>query len=289
MKELLANPNFRLGLIIIGLLIIGIVGSRLVRWIMDKSFKAVSESHPVDSTRYKFFKNAVSFIIWLIISGAIISLIPQLRTLAITLFAGAGIFVAIIGFAAQAAFSNIISGIFIVIFKPIRVGDLIRVGEIHQGIVEDITLRHTVLLNFENKRIIIPNATVSAETIINDHIGDSHICRWIEVGISYDSDLKKAIRLVREVCEAHPLCLDPREFKNIDSDNYKVEVRVIKFNDSSVDLRAYVWTDQPLNAIRMHSEINIGIKDAFDTNGIEIPFPHRTLVYKNAKQNEKKE
>jgi len=71
------------------------------------------------------------------------------------MLAGAGILAVAVGFASQAALSNIISGVFVVIFKPFRVGDRLKINEL-TGVVEDITLRHTVIRDLENKRIIIP-------------------------------------------------------------------------------------------------------------------------------------
>ncbi|MFT5337745.1 MAG: small conductance mechanosensitive channel [Luteibaculaceae bacterium] len=270
--------------ILIGVIVIGaFVLSKALRWLISKSFVTGSEKIKVDPTRYKFFKNAVSMIVWVFAFAAVVSLIPKLRALAITLFAGAGVLLAILGFAAQQAFSNIVSGVFIVIFRPFRVGDLIKVGEIHYGAVEDITLRHTVINNFENKRIIIPNSVISSETIINDSIEDARICRWISVGISYDSDLEKALKIIQEVSERHPLSLDARTQDELDHGYPKVIVRVIAFGDSSVDLRAYVWTKDPYFAPQMHSDIYRQLKIRFDKEDIEIPYPHRTLVFKNGK------
>ncbi len=267
--------------VISSLIVGGLIATRIIRWLMDKSFVTASDKLNVDATRYKFFKNAVSFVIWIVIIGVIVSLVPKLKSLAITLFAGAGILVAIVGFAAQQAFSNIVSGVFIVIFKPFRVGDLIRVGTQSYGVVEDITLRHTVINNFENKRIIIPNSSISAETIVNDSISDSKVCRWIEVGISYDSSVPIAETIMKEVAIAHPNCIDVRTDAQKKEGIPQVEVRLTSFDDSSVTLRAYVWTNDPFNALRMHSEINKEIKRRFDEEGVEIPFPYRTVVYKN--------
>lgn len=265
---------------IVIILVTATIFTRVLHWLISKSFNTASEKLNVDPTRYKFFKNAVSLIIWLVAIGAIILLIPKLRALAITLFAGAGILVAILGFAAQQAFSNIIGGIFVVIFRPFRVGDMIKVGNLEYGIVEDITLRHTVINSFENKRIIIPNAVVSAETIVNDSIDDIKICRFIEIGISYDSDIELATKILQEEASKHYDCIDVRTPSEIEKGIPKVVVRLISFGDFSVNLRSYVWTKNPYQALQMHSDINKAIKKRFDKEGIEIPFPYRTLVYK---------
>lgn len=268
-------------IVVISIVLSAIILTRLVRWLVNKSFVSSHSKLKIDPTRHKFFKNAISFIIWLVALGAIISLVPQLKALSITLFAGAGILVAILGFAAQQAFSNIISGIFIVIFKPIRVGDMVKVGNLDYGLVEDITLRHTIINNFENKRIIIPNSVIGSETIINDSIEETEVCRWIEIGISYDSDIDLATQIIQEIAIDHPNCFDNRTKEEKDSGDPQVEVRLTSFGDYSLNLRAYVWTNDPYNAARMHSDINLKIKKRFDKEGIEIPFPYRTIVYKN--------
>jgi small-conductance mechanosensitive channel len=274
------NIDFKNLIIVLSIIIAAIIMTRIVRWLITKSFNTASDKLDLDPTRYRFFRNAASFIIWLVAIAAIVSMIPKLKTLAITLFAGAGILVAIVGFAAQEAFSNIISGIFIVIFKPFRVGDLIKVGDVGLGIVEDITLRHTIIKSFENKRIVIPNSVIGNQTIVNDNLGDSLICRFIEVGISYDSDIELATRILQEESIKHPFSFDNRSKKEKKENKPQVPVRLVSFGDHSINLRAYVWTNDPLNVYEMHSDINKAIKRRFDAEGIEIPFPYRTLVYK---------
>lgn len=289
MYEYLINMSIEWRNAILGAVIFisALLLSRIVRWSIDRSFLNATKKFKADITRVKFFKNAASFIIWLIALGVFVSLIPALKALAITLFAGAGILLAILGFAAQEAFSNIISGIFIVVFRPFRVGDMIKVDTLDYGIVEDITLRHTVILSFQHKRLIIPNSKISSDTIVNDSINDTIVCRFIEVGISYDSDYDHAIKIIQEVAENHPGSFDHRTKAEKNAGIDVVEVRLLGFEDSSLKLRAYVWTKDPINALRMHSDINKEIKTRFDKEGIEIPFPYRTIVFKNDIENEK--
>jgi small-conductance mechanosensitive channel len=76
------------------------------------------------------------------------------------------------------------------------------------------------------------------------------------------------------------MCVDNRDKKEKKSGVNKVNVRLVGFGDSSVNLRSYVWTDDAVNAIQMHSDINMAVKKRFDAEGIEIPFPYRTVVFK---------
>ena len=274
------NTELKTGIVILIIVLGAFTTSRLIRWVIDKFIKASAEHLKIDSTQFKFLKNAVSYIIWITAFILIIYSIPELKTIAVGLFAGAGILAIIVGFAGQQAFANIISGIFIIIFKPFRVGDIIRMGDNFFGTVEDITLRHTVILNFENKRIIIPNSVISNETLVNDSIDDAKICRWIEFGISYDSDVEKAIKIIQEEAEKHPNCMDNRTKEEIENGVPQVVVRLISFGDFSINLRAYVWAKTTRDGFILHTDINRSIKKRFDKEGIEIPFPYRTIVYK---------
>lgn len=255
--------------------------SRILQKLMKVYFERSSHILKVDPTRYKFLRNAVSFVVFMLAITLIFYTIPELRTIGITLFAGAGIFAAIIGFASQEAFSNIVSGIFIVIFKPFRVGDNIKIGELHHGTVLDITLRHTIINNFENRRIIIPNTVISGQTIINSTIDDEKVCTFIELGISYESNLDKAIEILREETTNHPNCIDNRSEEDIANGTPKVVVRVLGFGESAVNLRAYAWANNSGEGFAMKCDLFEILKKRFSENGIEIPYPHRTVILKN--------
>jgi small conductance mechanosensitive channel len=273
-------------LIPLAIILLAVVVSRIFRSIMQRYFERSSHALKVDPTRYRFFKNAVSFIIILVAVTIIFYTIPELKTLGVSLFAGAGIIAIIIGFASQAAFANIISGIFIVTSKPFRVGDFIKINEEHIGTVEDITLRHTVIRNNENRRIIIPNSVINNQTIINSNIIDEKVCSLVEVGISYDSDIDNAIRTMQEEIEKHPLSLDNRKEEDIAAGVPRVVVRVMGFGDSAIKLRAYAWASTSMDAFVLRTDMYKIIKNSFDREGIEIPFPYRTLVIKEKPPNQ---
>lgn len=254
--------------------------AKFIRKLFDTFFDKSSSIIQNDPTNYHFIKHFFSAIIYVTAFFIVIYSIPSLRGLALSLFAGAGIFAAIIGFASQQAFSNIISGIFIVIFKPFRVKDRIQIGETHSGTVEDITLRHTVIRNFENRRIVIPNSVISSQTVINSNMVDDKICRFIEVQISYESDIPLAMRLMQECALKHPLLIDNRSEEDKAEGKDQVMVRVAGFADSGVQLRAFCWVSSPMDAFALASDLFQDIKVTFQENGIEIPYPHRTVVEK---------
>lgn len=278
-KEYFQNhwPEILFSLIVLA---IAFVLIRAIRWGMSRYINRRSVLMKMDPTNFRFLKHSVSAIIFGVAIVVIVYNLPGGKGLAVSMFAGAGVFAAIIGFASQAAFSNIVSGIFIVVFKPFRVEDWIELGAGQKGIVEDITLRHTVIRDFQNQRIIIPNSSISADTIVNFSISDPKICRHLEIGISYDSNIQLARTIMQEEALKHPFCIDNRTQKEKADGRHQVRVRVIGFGDSSVNLRAYVWAQNPEKAWDLLTDLNEAIKRRFDAEGIEIPFPYRTLVYK---------
>ncbi len=278
--KILENPHLNHLVFIIIVVIVAWLVAKIIKMAINRQVKKSSVDMNMDPTKFYFLKNAVNAIMAVVAIIVIFYSIPSLRNLGISLFAGAGILAAIVGFASQQAFSNIVGGIFLVIFKPFKVGDVIRVGD-HFGLVEDITLRHTVINSLENRRIVIPNSTISDETILNSSLNDEMICAFIELGISYDSDIDRAFSIMVEEAMKHPSYIDNRTHEQKEAGMPSVVTRVLGFGDSSVNLRAQVWANDHLTAFNMKCDLYKSIKERFDREGIEIPFPYRTIVYKD--------
>ncbi len=254
---------------------------RIVRFVVGRFFKAAARKLKVDPTRYNFFKNASDFIIFLIATVIIFRSIPSLRLVGNTLLTGAGILAAIVGFASQQAFSNIISGIFLVIFKPFSVGDRIKIGQLYQGDVEDVTLRHVVIKDFENRRIVIPNTVISNEVIVNSTIIDEKVCMFIELGISLEANIDKAQKIIQEEALRHALCIDNRGEIELAKNEHQVMVRVMGFTEVGTQLRAYAWANNPTDGFDLKTDLHKSVKQRFDQEGIEMAVPIRMITYKN--------
>ena len=254
---------------------------RILRFIVGRFLKAAARKLKVDPTRYNFFKNAIDFLIFLIASIIIFRSIPALRTFGNTILTGAGILAAIVGFASQSAFSNIISGFFLVIFRPFSVGDRVKVGQLYNGDVEDITLRHTVIRDFENKRIVIPNTVISNEVIINSTITDEKVCMFIEFGISLEADIDKAQNIIQEEALKHPNSVDNRTEAEMAKGEHSAMVRVMGFTELAIQLRAYVWANNPNDGFDLKCDLHKSIKQRFDREGIEMAMPLRMIAYRN--------
>lgn len=270
----------------IGFFIAILILTAVISFLFDRLFKRLirksTETMKIDPTNYQFIRHSLNALIYTVGFGIAIYSMPNLRILANSLLAGAGVLAVALGFASQHALSNIISGIFIVIFKPFRINDRLKIGE-KFGVVEDITLRHTVIRDFENKRIIIPNSVISNEIIINSNFADDHICKWIDIGVSYDSNVELAKAIIKDEILKHPLHIDPRTSEQIEKGEELAAVKVIGLGDSSINLRGWAWAKDPPDSFSMSCDLYESIKKRFDNEGVEIPFPHRTLVHKNGK------
>lgn len=265
----------------IAILTVTIISVILFNRVMRRFIKKSSADLDNDPTNYQFLRYAITLLLYMVGIGLAIFTIPSLKTIAQSMLAGAGIAAVAIGFASQAALSNIIAGIFIVIFKPFRVNDRVTLRDTLSGVVEDITLRHTIIRNFQNRRVIIPNSIISEEVIINSDLVESKICQWIEIGISYDSDIDLAKQIMKEETENHPFIIDNRTEEQLSEGDPMIPVRVVDLTEFSVLLRAWAWSNDTAEGFRMKCELLESIKKRFDREGVEIPFPHRTLVFKN--------
>ncbi len=263
------------------IIIVTIITAVLFNRLFSRFINRSSTDMKNDPTNYKFLKHAVTALIYLVGIGFAIYSIPKLQTIAKSMLAGAGIAAVAIGFASQAALSNIISGIFIVLFKPFRVNDRLQLQDDLVGIVEDITLRHTVIKNFENKRIIIPNSIISNQIIINSNFSDDRICKWIDMTISYDSNIKKAKQIMQEEVIKHPNFIDNRTQQEINEHEPLVSVRVIELGEYFVKLRAWAWALDPPSAFEMSCDLLESLKEKFEQEGIEIPYPYRNIITRN--------
>ena len=266
-------------LTLVAVVTIGLAAS--VKLIFDRFIREATREEGKDPTTYKFLRYIATALIYVIGISLATYAFPQLQIIAKSALAGAGILAVVIGVASQEAIANVIGGLFIVFYKPFRVGDVLKISDDLVGEVEDITLRHTVIKNYQNKRIVVPNAIINKEKLVNYDLGQRRTCQWIEIGISYDSDIDLAKKIMEEETLAHPNLIDDRTPMAIANGDPKVIVRIINLGDSSVTLRAWAWARDYPSAFVMKCELLETIKKRFDAEGVEIPFPHRTLVLKN--------
>jgi len=263
------------------LFLVAMIVAKILAKLVRHWFRKISEAEQlgVDRTRLSIIQSLVTGIIYAIALILIVNSIPELRSYSLSLFAGAGFMAIIIGFAAQETISNIISGILIAVYRPFRVGERIEFNNA-KGKVEDITLRHTVIKTWENKRLVVPNSLISKEPISNYSMKDEKMLMRIEMNISYDSGIDKARKIMLSEAKKHNDYFDPHKASSIIKKEEPLKVRLVEFGDSSVVLRLYFWAKDYPTGFKMACDLRESIKKRFDREGIEIPFPYRTLVYK---------
>lgn len=171
-----------------------------------------------------------------------------------------------IGLALQGSLSNFAGGVLILLFKPFQVGDVIT-GMGHTGIVQRIDILYTHLFTFDNKEVVIPNGNLANADVVNN---TSQPTRRVDltVGVGYTTDLKKVRTIILELL---------REDLRIHQEPAPV-VLLTKFGESSLDLVIRAWTDTDEYWSVYHETLE-KIKEAFEKEKIEIPFPQRVVYH----------
>ena len=209
----------------------------------------------------------------------VVATIPQLSRLSTTLLAGSGIVALAVSLSAQESLGNIVSGLFISLFRPFNVGDRIKlISSDVVGYVESITLRHTIIKTLTNTRITVPNSVMNQEIIENSNMVETIASYHVDVSISYESDIDQARNIIADIIGNHPLYVDVRK----DMSEEKVPVLMRAFESSGIALRARVWTKTVDDNFKACSDIRIEILKRFRKEGIEIPYTKIDIVGKDS-------
>lgn len=274
--------DFRIGIIIsiiaLTTIILGAVTDKVLRYFLYRKLS----NKEYDATGFKFLKHLIITVIYILGFAFALIQIPEFRIIGHSFLAGAGVISIVAGLASQQALSNIVSGIFLVIFKPFRINDKITINNF-VGTVEDINLRQVVLKDAENNRIIIPNSVISAQIIVNTNMHDTKCCKIIEIGIGYESNVEEALEIMKEEVAKHPLFIDTRTAEDKKQKKQLVVARVVALADSSVTLKVWAWSKNSTDGFIMYCDLLQTIKKRFDEANIDIPYPQRVITLKNNK------
>ncbi len=238
-----------------------IVGFFLAGFFRRRITRIAENSRHFDKTMGRFLANLVRYgILALTIIFVLQNFGFQTASL-VALLGAAGL---AIGLALQGVLGGVASGVMLVIFRPIKVGDFIEVNG-KMGTVQDISIFTTELATLDNVQVIMPNTEVWSNTITNYSVYDMRRAEWV-FGVSYGANLAKAEEIIRETIMSDPRSkTDPEPF-----------LQVNNLGDFSVDFLVRVWVPAA-EFFQYQADMKRKVKEALDAGGVEIPFPTRTL------------
>lgn len=183
------------------------------------------------------------------------------------LFAGLGIGSVALGFAFKDVLQNLFAGFLILLYRPFKIGDQIKIDEF-EGTVEEINVRATKIKTYDGERVVIPNSDLYMKAVLVRTAFPSRRTK-IVVGIGYDEDHEKARRILLGVL---------KDTKGV-LETPAPDVEVNELADSSINMRMLYWTDSQQSSTRKTADlVTSAVKKALDEAGIEIPFPQRVLT-----------
>lgn len=233
------------------------------------------------SIQINFLKGCCKAMIVITLGIKIVSLSDTMSGFTNQILMSSSLIVVVLGFVFQEGLSNIVHGFILTIFMPFQIGDRIHTtidGESITGYVKSIDLRNTVIQNVMNSsHIIVPNSKMDLCVLDNQYF-DENTCssNFLDLSVTYESDLEKAIRIVEETIAANPLVVKAREEKNIKD---PVTVMVRELGDSGIYLRASVTTLTVEENFAACSDIRRELVRRFGTESdVEFAYPHMQLV-----------
>ncbi|MFV0274937.1 MAG: mechanosensitive ion channel family protein [Bacilli bacterium] len=262
---------------IIIVIIAMIIGKKLIKKFI---YKKMICNKKIDKSLATLVNIIALFVLFVTGISLILSQFQILKSLMTTLLASSGIAAFAVSFAAQDTLGNMISGVTVIINRPFVVGDTIEIKtENIIGTVDSINFYHTILKTLNNRKLVIPNSTISS-SIIENYSDNKEVCYYFDVNIAYDADVDKAIEIIKEEVKTHKDFYKPKSVEDYP------KVKVIMLNASSVDLRAWVWSSNPSLAFDMICDLRKSVKEKFDINGIEIPYQYTNVVIRKEENNE---
>ena len=238
---------------IVFILIIGLSSIQMIAFMLRRSLRK-----QLSRQRMMLITRTVTYTGY---TGLVLIVTRELNYDLTALFGAVGVMGIVIGVASQTSIGNIISGLFLVGEKSFEIGDVVRIGE-KSGTVYSIDLLSIKIKTFDNLLIRIPNQTVISSELTN--VTRFPIRRLdFQIGVAYKEDLRKVKSVLENVARNNPLCLEEPE----------PYILFQSFGDSSINITFGVWFEKT-NYTAVKNSVFIEIKEAFDREGIEIPFPH---------------
>lgn len=179
-----------------------------------------------------------------------------------------------LGFGLKEIFANVIAGLILLFERPVRIGDMITVGDRNSdltGLISRIRMRATTVTDWDNREIVIPNQELITQTVINWTLSDTSTRVCVDVGVAYDSDPEHVHRVIMDTVTANPQV----------QDDPKPGVFFLGFGDSALLFKVYAFVRERQLRLSLTHELHVAINKALRENNISIPYPQRDLHIKN--------
>ena len=234
------------------------IGSRLIRWVLGLVRRSLGRTG-MDKGAVQFLCSFLKALLYILLIFGIGMNFGIKESSVAALLGTAGV---TIGLALQGGLSNLAGGVMLLIFKPFQVGDYIIVDKANgwEGTVYKIEICYTTLLSVDYRHIVIPNGTLSGNTVVNLTARDMRKLE-LKIGISYDSDMHKAKQILEQII---------KDDKGTREDQGML-VYVDELAESAVTLGLRVWVPTE-DYWTVRWRLNETIKDEFDRQGIRIPY-----------------
>ena len=248
---------------LIAAILIWIIGSWIIKMLIKGVSTAMMKAN-YDESLKKFLLNLINWAFKIILIIVVLGTVGVETTSFAAVLAAASL---AIGMALQGSLGNFAGGVLIMIFRPIKIGDLIEAqGEM--GVVKEIEVFTTKLTGLSNKEIIIPNGALSNGNIVNYTTEGTRRVDLV-FGVSYDSDIKKTKGVFNEVLSSNAKILKTPA----------PTIAVSELADSSINFVVRPWCNAE-DYWEVYFEVTENVKDALDKAGIEIPYPHQVEIHK---------
>ena len=242
-----------------------IIGKWLAKKITNIVVSILKRIKGIDVTLVKFIENIIYYILMMVV---ILTALSKLGIETTSFFAILGAAGLAIGLALKDSLGNFASGVMLILFKPFRVGDFVTVAGV-SGTVNEISIFSSILTTGDNQRLIVPNGSIIAGTIINVNANPTRRVDLV-VGIGYDDDIKKAKNVLTNILESNDKILQEKG----------LTVAVSELADSSVNFVVRAWVNTP-DYWAVKFALTEEVKLRFDQEGISIPYPQQDVHHHN--------
>ncbi|WP_409253537.1 mechanosensitive ion channel family protein [Bacillus sp. SCS-153A] len=236
--------------------------------VLERAFSKYGERNNISTARAQTLESLAKNIFAYVLIFIFFVTILQIFGIEVTaILAGAGIIGLAVGFGAQGLVSDVVTGFFILLEKQIDVGDYVSTGGF-SGIVEAVGLRTTQIRSFDGTLNFVPNREI---TSLSNH-SRGNMRALVDIGISYDDDIDKAIMVLQQVCDK----IAAEDENIVDGPNV---IGVQSLGASDVVIRV-IGKTRNMEQWGVERKLRKALKEALDQNGIEIPFPHQVYIEK---------